>query len=183
MKNTLSNRVSAYIRAVLLLPLFLLAACSNDFMQIGHSVSECCPGDYENYLAYGVQHEEMPGFLAEYVTEEFDSVFQEKGLVRNDRLNDIVVTLRYKHVNLNPEQEDIDPFERRIESDVRLRYAATIEIEMRETDSDAVVWAGQVNRLHSVLPGSYMHEDRARPAFRAVFREVLGSYPSLEQTE
>lgn len=169
----------ARVKGLCLLPLFLLVACSNDFMQIGHSVTECCPGDYSEYLAYGVEHEEMPGFLVEYVTEEFDQAFQEKGLVRNDRLNDIVVTLRYRHVNLNPEQEEIDPFERRIESDVRLRYAATIEVEMRETESGQIVWAGQVNRIHSVLPGQYMHEDRARPAFRAAFRAALESYPAL----
>jgi len=159
--------------------LLLMVGCAQDFMQIGHSTTHCCPGDYDEYLAYGLQFQDMPGFLQEYVGEEFDAAFQEKGLVRNDRLNDITVRLIYRHINLNPEQEHIDPFERRIEEDTRLRYVATIVIEMHESDSGELVWAGQINRIHSVLPGSYMHEDRARPAFRAAFREALSSYPPL----
>lgn len=161
--------------------ILMLAGCAQDFMQIGASTTTCCPGDYDQYLAYGLEFRDMPGFLQEYVGEEFDAAFQEKGLVRNDRLNDVVVSLVYRHINLNPEQEHIDPFERRIEEDTRLRYVATIAIEIHESDSGDLVWAGQINRIHSVLPGAYMHEDRARPAFREAFREALSTYPALTQ--
>jgi len=171
--------IGRQIKAVMLTCVMFLGACAGDFRQIGYSTTYCCPGDYENYHAWGLEYQNMPVFLRDYVGEEFEQAFAEKGLIRNDRLNDIVVTLRYSHVNLNPEQELVDPFERRVEQDVRLRYAATIEIEMHETDSGERVWAGQINRIHSVLPGEYMHEDRARPAFRVAFTEALASYPAL----
>lgn len=157
----------------------LLAGCAQDFMQIGAATTHCCPGDYESYHSYGVVDDSLPGFLREYVVEEFDAVFQEKGLVRNDRLNDIVVTLQYNHINLNPEQEDVDPFDEQIQPEERLRYIAQVQILMHETDGGEEVWGGQINRIHSVLPGSYMHEERARPAFREAFREALNSYPEL----
>ncbi len=171
--------IARQTKAVLLAAAIFLGGCAGDFMQIGYSTTYCCPGDYQNYHAWGLEYQDMPVFLGDYVGEEFEQAFAEKGLIRNDRLNDIMVTLRYRHVNLDPEQERLDPFERRIEEDVRLRYAATIEIDIHETDSGERVWAGQINRIHSVLPGEYMHEDRARPAFRAAFREALATYPEL----
>jgi len=162
-----------------LISILFLSACTQTGSKIGHTVNVCCPGDYASYVSYGVRTHEMPSFLADYVIAEFDQAFQAKGLERNDRLNDLTVTLSYRHINLNPEQEQIDPFERRIAEDVVLRYAATIVVEMRETEGNRLVWAGQINRIHSVLPGEYMHEERARPAFRDAFSEMLESYPSI----
>lgn len=173
----LCHRVSRW--SALLAGLFLLAGCARDFMQIGAATTLCCPGDYDSYRAYTVVDDSMPVFLRDYVEEEFDAAFQEKGLVRNDRLNDVIVTLQYNHINLNPEQQDIDPFDGQIESDERLRYVARVDILVHETDSGKQVWGGRINRIHSVRPGSYMHEDRARPEFRAAFLEALESYPAL----
>jgi hypothetical protein len=159
----------------------LLAGCAQTGHQIGYSVNVCCPGDYASYESYGLRTQDVPGFLSEYVVAELDAALQDKGLIRNDRLNDVVVTLSYRHVNLNPEQQDIDPFERRIEEDVMLRYIATLLVDIAETGSGDIVWSGQINRIHTVLPGEYMHEDNARPEFREAFQQVLSSYPVLSQ--
>lgn len=157
----------------------LLAACASNSGQIGHTVTLCCPGDYGSYRAYGVELRDMPGFLCSYMLMEFDGAFEEKGLIRNDRLNDLVVTLSYRHVNLNPAQEEIDPFERRVQEEQVLRYVANIDVEMRESETGRIVWAGRINRIHNVLPGEYMHEDGARPEFRNAFTQMLESYPAL----
>lgn len=169
------------IHVIALISMIFLGACTQTGTRIGHAVNVCCPGNYDRYASYGVRTHELPGFLADYVIAEFDQAFQVKGLERNDRLNDLTVTLSYRHINLNPEQEQIDPFERRVAEDVVLRYAATIVVEMRETEGNRLVWAGQINRIHSVLPGEYMHEERARPAFREAFSAMLESYPTLQQ--
>jgi hypothetical protein len=157
----------------------LLAACVSGGPQVGHTVTLCCPGNYDNYRAYGLVLRDMPGFLSDYMVAEFDTALQEKGLVRNDRLNDLTVTMSYRHVNLNPEQEEIDPFERRIEGEPMLRYVANIVVEMRESDTGREVWAGRISRIHTVLPGEYMHEDGARPEISHAFTEMLESYPAL----
>lgn len=157
----------------------LLAACATGGPQVGHTVTLCCPGNYAEYRAYGLDVQDMPGFLSDYMVAEFDAALQDKGLVRNDRLNDLVVTLSYRHVNLNPEQEEVDPFERRIEEEQMLRYVANIVVEMRETDTGRDVWAGRINRIHTVLPGEYMHEEGARPEIRNAFTQMLESYPAL----
>lgn len=157
----------------------LLISCAQTGGQIGHSIHVCCPGNYAEYREYGIELREIPAFLSDYVVAEFDRAFQEKGLSRNDSRNQLRATLTYRHVNLNPEQEDIDPFERRIEEDVVLRYEATILVEIRESASGRVVYAGQINHLHSVTPGEFMHEERARPEFANAFRAMLSSYPAL----
>jgi len=159
--------------------IFFLVGCAQNTMQIGYSVNLCCPGDYDKYGNYRLELKEMPGFLQDYVAAEFDEAMQEKGLSRNDNMPDMTVRLTYKHINLNPEQELIDPFERRIDQDVTLRYVATIMVDMFETSSGRQVWGGQINRIHSVLPGEYMHEERAKPAFLQAFRELLGNYPTI----
>ena len=122
---------------------------------------------------------DMPVFLQEYVTAEFDAAFAEKRLTHNDRMNDLQILLRYNHINLSSEQESIDPLMRVEAMNVELNYVAAIDIEIRETATNDIVWAGSISRIHQVVPGEYMHEDRARPAFRQSFRALLSSYPPL----
>lgn len=161
--------------------LTVLSGCSlGDGMQIGTHLKLCCPGNYEEYVEYSLDTRDMPLFLRDYVASEFETAFQEKGLTRNDQLHDLRVVLRYNHVNLYPEQQEIDPFMRRGSSDVEINYIATLEVEMFETSTTELVWAGSISRIHSVVPGEYMHEDRARAEFLMAFRKLLIGYPGHE---
>ena len=155
----------------------VLSGCAGSGMQIGSSLTLCCPGDYGSYNDYGLATEDMPIFLRDYVVNDFDAAFQARGLERDDTFNDLRVVLRYNHINLDPESEDIDPFIRLESLNVELRYIAQIEIEMFETSSDELVWAGAISRIHQVTPGEYMHEERASPAFLAAFSLLLSDYP------
>lgn len=181
-----------YIKTLILaLSLPGLVACASS-SAISTRLTLCCPGDYDNYRDYSLQTEEMPGFLAEYVVAEFDAAMTEIGLIRNggdaatveSGLNgnggnaDLQVTLRYNHINLNSEQEEIDPFVSNESLLAEINYIADIEILMRDSAGDELVWAGSVRRLHQVVPGEYMHQEMARPAFRRAFRTVLRDYPA-----
>ena len=171
------------IRASLLsLCAFVVVSCAQYSTQIGSNLTVCCPGNYGEYQDYTVQTVDMPIFLRDYVTAEFDAAFSEKGMSRNDQMNDVKVLLRYNHINLTSEQESIDPFVRVEAMNVELNYVAAIDIEIRETATDEIVWAGSISRIHQVVPGEYMHEDRARPAFRQAFRALLSSYPPLVES-
>ena len=166
------------VKVVILALIVLLSSCAQTGGQIGYSVNLCCPGNYGEYKEYRIETQDLPSFLGDYVIAEFDRVFQEKGLTRNDNRNQLRVTLSYRHINLNAEQETIDPFERRVDEDVTLRYVATILVDIRESSTGQLVWSGQINRIHTVVPGEYMHEDRARPEFAGAFRQMLTSYPA-----
>ncbi len=159
--------------------LWILTACSQTGPQIGTSLILCCPADYANYNEYRLETVDVPLFLRDYVVSEFESAFQAKGLSRNDRANDIRIVMTYRHIELFPGQPDIDPFVRMDALNVELNYIARIEIQMIETSSNEVVWAGSVSRIHQVSPGEYMHEDRARPYFYQAFQSLLESYPAL----
>lgn len=157
--------------------LFVLTSCGQTGMQIGTNLSLCCPGDYASYSEYSLEVVNVPLFLRDYVMAEFESAFQQKGLTRNDRSNDVQIVLKYTQIDLVPGQQEIDPFVRIESLNVELNYIAQIEIEIIETRSNDVVWAGSVSRIHQVTPGEYMHEDRARPYFYQAFQSLLASYP------
>lgn len=166
-------------RWILVAMLAVLTGCVQTGGQIGTSLDVCCPGDYDDYDDYGLTVTNMPIFLRDYVVEEFDTAFQEKGLSRNDQINDLKVELRYNHINLRPEQEDIDPFVRIESLNTELSYVAEIEVLMYETATNNLVWGGSISRIHQVTPGEYMHEERARPEFLQAFRRILENYPDL----
>jgi len=163
--------------------LLLLSACTQNSARIGTNLDLCCPGNYADYADYSVELQAVPVFLQEYLVAEFDQAFQEKGMMHNDQSPDLTVILRYNHINLNPVQEDIDPFVRVEGMNVELNYLAEIEIEMLEAATDRPVWAGSISRIHQVVPGEYMHEDPARAAFEQAFRTLLASYPASPDDE
>lgn len=168
------------MKTALLALVLVFTGCAQTGPRIGNSVTLCCPGNYADYEEYRLQTENMPLFLSDWVVDMFDSAFQERGLVRNDQINDLIVTLSYRHVNLDPETEDVNPFIRQESIDTELRYIATINISMRETSTGTEVWAGQVSRIHTVSPGEYMHEGQARVAFLETFRDLLVNYPGRD---
>ncbi len=158
--------------------LFTLAACTQTGNQIGSNLDLCCPGNYDDYSQYRLEVVDMPLFLRNYVVQEFETAFLEKGLRRNDNINDLRVVLSYNHINLQPEQEQINPFVRVESLNVELNYIAEISVQMYETRTNNEVWGGSISRIHHVSPGEYMHEEGARPEFRNAFRELLSSYPA-----
>ena len=130
---------------------------------IGSNLTVCCLGHYGEYQEYSVRTADIPVYHQEYVTAEFDAVFAEKGLTRNDRRKDLQILRHYNQISLSIEQEFIDPFMRVEAVNVGLNYVAAIDIEIRETATSDIVSADSKSRIHQVVPGESMHEDRARP--------------------
>ncbi|GAB1258473.1 hypothetical protein NBRC116494_29750 [Aurantivibrio plasticivorans] len=174
---------------VLLFISCFISSCSSTHTSVGYAVTLCCPGNYSQYTNYTLQTQDIPAFLTDTITQNFDLAFQEKGLgkvhLSNHKNPSLAVTLRYVHVNLNAEQErpvssTMEKWERHESYSQALSYMATIEINIREFTTKELVWSGQVQRRHHVQPGEYMHEDRASGDILMAFRDVLMSYPSLE---
>lgn len=159
--------------------LLVLTGCgSYSGMQISNNVTTCCPGNYGEYTSFAIENVELPVFLREYVSEEFEQAFRELGMTRIDNSSDLIVNLAYRHVSLDAEQQEIDPLMRMESMTVELRYIANIDITMRERRTGDVVWGGTISRIHSVQPGEYMHQENASGAFLQTFRDLLSQYPS-----
>ncbi|MDX1492239.1 MAG: DUF4136 domain-containing protein [Pseudohongiellaceae bacterium] len=160
------------------LTLFLSACGSYSGLRISNDVTLCCPGDYAAYDSFAVETIELPVFLRGYVSEAFTQAFSERGMTLNENASDLIVKLSYRHVSLDADQQEIDPFMRMESMNVELHYIANIDIEMRERQGGEVVWGGTISRIHSVQPGEYMHEGPATDAFLQTFRDLLTQYPS-----
>lgn len=156
---------------------FALVSCAGYSPQIGTSVTLCCPGNYAEYVTYSLETKDMPLFLEGYMVAEFDDAMREKGLIKANRSSDLEIILSYKHISLDAEQQNINPFIRAEDIKVELRYLAVIEISMFDRSTSMQVWGGEISRFHSVRPGEYMHEDSARPSFQEAFATVLENYP------
>ncbi len=173
---------SGFVRIIAaVLVMGILGACAGSGMRIGNTVTLCCPGDYASYNSYGVEASGLPVFLRDYVTAEFDKAFQELGLVRNDANSDLIVNLNYRHVSLDPDQQDIDPFTRMESMNLELHYIANIDILMSERRGGKEVWGGTISRVHTVQPGEYMHQEYASSAFLDTFRDLLTEYPQSNE--
>ena len=171
--------MKSVFRVSLILFALLLGACNQTGNQIGSNMDFCCPGSYPEYEQYRLEFVDLPLFLRNYVDQEFEMAMLEKGLRRDDRINDLRVVLTYNHINLDPQQQEINPFERIESLNIELSYVAEIKVEMFETSTNNKVWGGSISRIHHVTPGEYMHEDQARPEFRNAFRELLAGYPGI----
>ena len=49
---------------------------------------------------------------------------------------------------------------------------------MYETRTAGLVCARSVSRVHSIVSGEYVHEDRAGPEFQVAFRKLRAEYPA-----
>ena len=169
------------MKTALLAVVLIFTGCAQSGLRIGNTVTLCCPGNYRDYEEYRLQTENMPLFLSDWVVEMFDSAFQERGMERNDQINDLIVTLSYRHVNLDPETQDVNPFVRQETIDVELRYIAVVEcLNARNSNRRRGLGWGQVSRIHTVSPGEFMHEGPARVAFQETFRDLLANYPGRD---
>ena len=172
--------IKRLLLVLVLFPFVLLSCNAGNGMRIGANVRLCCPGHYDQYQQYSLVAPDMPVFLRDYVVLEFDLAMREKGLTRNEGEKQLNIVLSYNHVNLAPEQEDIDPFVRTSAVSTELYYMAVIEVEMYEEATGELVWAGSISRIHHVTPGEYMHADRARPEFQSAFSRLLEAYPGRQ---
>jgi len=162
------------ILSLMLFPLLFISGCEQNSLRIGNGVDICCPGDYANYHSFNVETHELPFFMRDYVVNEFISALEQRGLHYNEQVSDLQIALVYRHINLNADQQQIDPFVTQSIIDgesveTELRYIATIDIIMRESTTNKVIWAGEVHRLHT---------PRAIAAFRESFRDLLQHYPA-----
>ena len=57
------------------------------------------------------------------------------------------------------------------------RFVAKIITEIHETGANKLVWSGQLQRIHDVAPGEYMHTGKASVALLEAFTRVLKDFP------
>ncbi|MGI1679754.1 MAG: DUF4136 domain-containing protein [Cellvibrionaceae bacterium] len=179
-KVLLSQTISSFLFIPTLITVLFINGCANQ-SSIGYSTIPCCKNNSSTVIEgsnYHITTQDMPSFLQEMVSEEFQKAFEEKGFTKKSISSDLTVNLRYQHINLNDDHVDIDPLSRHESMNIELHYIATIIVEIKNTRDGSLLWSGKINRAHRVSPGEYMHGDTARGAFLIAFRNLLKDFPA-----
>jgi hypothetical protein len=171
--------------------LFLTACTSNSF-GIGTRVIKCCPT--ATYQTFVVTTRDMPAFLGPIMASNFSVALASHGLTpktppinassTNENaegrpLTDLVIKLIYAQDNLTRDTKR-DDFAEHIPLGDSLRFVAIVMIEIREADTHQLVWEGQVQRLHDVGAGEFMHTGKASIALLDAFTRVLIDFPNFQ---
>jgi len=135
----------------------------------------CCAG--KHYQNFSVKAENMPEFLRPLMLGNFQAVFSEKGLNPVAEAAELRVTLRYEQENITSD-EPRDDFEGHLSPGGKVRYLAIVHVEMRDGDTDKLVWSGHIQRIHDVDAGEYMHAGKASSALQNAFRALLNKFPA-----
>lgn len=154
-----------------------LGGCTTLQSDIGTRVITCCPT--ANYQSFTITTADMPAFLGPIMVSNFSVALASHGLQPVDEQAgpaELAVVIRYEQENLSPDHTD-DDFEEHIAMGDSLRFVAKIVIAISETDSNKLIWSGQLQRIHDVAPGEYMHTGKASVALLEAFTQVLKDFP------
>ena len=160
------------VRKGIFLFVLLLTSCQTNQSGIGYSVDFCCVEKI--YRTFTVRSENFPEFLRPLMVSSFQAVFSEKGFNPVERNGDLEVLLRYEQEDID-EVSRLDDFEGHLEPGGKLRYMAKVRIEIREL-SGGLVWSGNMQRIHDVDAGEYMHAGKATVALQNTMRLMLKSF-------
>jgi len=139
---------------------------------------------------------DMPAFLGPIMTSNFSVALASHGLtplapsvdllspdrptsdtsISPDSVSpDLTVELSYEQENLSVDSER-DDFAEHLATGDALRFVAKVMIEIRDNSTNEVVWAGQIQRIHDVGPGEYMHTGNASMPLLNAFTQVLEDF-------
>lgn len=162
------------IRNFVLWSLLLLSGCATSYL--GISVSPGQQASAVKVTTFEVQPDKLPAFLGPILVSNFSVALAERGLQPVASDGDAVVFLRYVQEDLTIEQ-DHDAFDERIDQGSDTRFVAKVEVEINAASTGERIWAGSIQRLHTIRPGDYMHTGNASVALLEAFRDLLSDYP------
>lgn len=192
--RVLNNRSSILTYCCVLASSLFLFACSSNPSGVGTRVKLCCPT--ATYQSFMVTTRDMPAFLGPIMTSNFSVALASYGLtpiaplvdllspdrptsdgsISTDSVPaDLTVELSYEQENLSPDSER-DNFAEHLATGDAQRFVAKIMIEIRDNSTNEVVWAGQIQRIHDVGPGEYMHTGKASIPLLDAFTQVLEAF-------
>ncbi|MBL4680990.1 MAG: hypothetical protein JKY88_09745 [Pseudomonadales bacterium] len=151
----------------------ILSSCATKPSSIASTVTLCCfDGQYTSFM---VTTRNIPEFLVPHIVASFNSAMSIKGFQVLPANADLLIELRYEQDNLSQIRESYD-FEERTASGDSLRFLARIVIDVSVKGDNRVVWSGNVERIHNVGPGEFMHTGKASVALFDAFAKVLQDF-------
>ena len=119
----------------------------------------------------------MPGFIEKVVSESFDEALGARGYRVDNQRPELLVVLRFESINIKPESHR-DDFGEQIAPNDSQQFNAKVVVEVREAGSEQIFWSGYIQRVHDIVPGEYMHTEKAKAALLVAFDQILTKFPA-----
>ena len=154
-----------------------IGACGS-LPSIATDVTYCCEPGTEGIHTFRVEFEDMPEFLKPMLRDEASIVLSAKGVEYTE--GDAHAILLMSFVNTPLTREEAEQYEAwgTISPGGDAHFIAEVKLEMKNSVTGEMIWAGSMGRVHNVAEGSYMHDAPARAAMRSAFLEIFADYPN-----
>ena len=161
----------------------VVSSCATGSSGIGVAVVDCCEAVPTGKCStFEVKAINLPAFLGPLMVSNFSVAFANNGLQPMVGEADLHVELIYEQEDMINEEKHAD-FGGHISPGGEVRFIAAIKVNIYDSPTNELVWAGVLRRLHEVSPGEYMHTGRASVVLLDSFVELLSSFPKNETYE
>lgn len=155
----------------------VVTGCATSAPRLNVEVDTCCEANFHQYATYALTMGEMPGFLEPYLRGGIGTVLAKKGLRSTVDNPDLRIVMRFDQRFLDEaRQEEVADWEP-VSPDDETRFVAAVTVEMFDTSSDHLVWAGRLSRLHSNPLGQPRGNDHKMQGIIDGFDELFAEYP------
>jgi len=155
----------------------LLAGCATT-PGVSTDVTYCCKVGAEGIASFRVEFVDMPEFLKPMLRDEAAIVLGAKGVEYTEGQAHAVLQMKFVDRTLSAaEERELDSWEQ-VAPGGGVRFIAEVQMTLRNTVTNELIWSGAMRRVHNVYEGSYMHDAPARAAMRQAFMDILADYPN-----
>ena len=155
----------------------LLVAGCGSLPPIATDENYCCHPSIEDVRTYRVEFEDTPEFLKPMLRDEASIVLARRGYDYTEGDADAILLMTFVNKTLEQDAEEQEAWER-IAPGGGVRFIAQVVMTLNNSVSGERIWAGDMQRIHNVYEGSYMHDAPAREAMREAFVQLFASLPN-----
>lgn len=181
MKTAAGRDFRASARILMVLVTCLALASCGSLPTVATSVDYCCQTGFEGIKTFRVEFVDMPEFLKPMLRDEASIVLSTKGLDYVEGDAHAILLMRFVNRTMDSVDQARDEGWETIAPGGGVRFIAEVKVEMKDSVSNEMMWAGTMGRMHNVYEGSYMHDAPARAAMRNAFLTLFADYPSIAE--
>ncbi len=152
------------MRNLLFVLLLVLSACASNHNGISATGMAAVSGETGGYQSFHVVAKDLPVFLGPVIVSNFSVAMAERGYQPVSSGGEIEATVFYEQDNLPVESDDV-------------RFVARVGVTLSVAEGGAPLFQGNIQRLHTVQAGEYMHVGDASISFLEAFREMIADLP------
>jgi len=126
----------------------------------------------------------MPEFLKPMLRDEASVVLDMKGLEYTEKDGaDAILNMTFINRTLETGEAAQDEAWETISPGGGVRFIAEVRLKMTDAASGEKVWSGNMDRVHNVYEGSYMHDAPGRAAMRDAFLDMFADFPNSSDND